>query len=304
MMDDQEKYYGFIVSAGRTGTAFFGDVLSEIIPGAFSVHQPDVVEGFDRTTFDRIRTFGWYHMVIGRLLGRTGIRNLSQRYLSGRMSRHDVVRALHRQRGPYYHTIDSDYIVESNLQWYGLLPVLSDAYAKYRVVGLVRDPRTWVTSVRNLGTQFGRGDLVTRLGFKRLDPDLIGDREYIAKWPDMTPFEKNCWQWTTLNSLIHAYVLESSSARLFRYEDLFLADDRVDRLREMLDFMTHFPDRDFHYDLDGKVLDTPRNASKRRPFAGWRDWNKTQARQLQQICGPLMEALGYGSETRWQELVS
>lgn len=302
-MAGRAKYHCFIVSAGRTGTAFFGEVLSRIIPGAFSVHQPDVVEGLNKATFDRIRTFGVYHMILGRLLGRTGIRNLSQGYLSGQMSRQEVIRALHRQRGPYYGSIESEYIVESNLQWYGLLPLLSEAYAKHKVVGLVRDPRTWVTSVRNLGTQFGRGDLVTRLGLRRLDPDLIGDVRYIGKWREMTPFEKNCWQWTTLNSLIRAHACESPSARLFRYEDLFLADDRVDRLREMLDFMTHFADRDFPFHLDSKVLDTPRNASRQSRFAGWHDWDRTQARQLEQICGPLMEALGYGTEARWRDLV-
>lgn len=293
----------FIVSAGRTGTKFFGDKLSSIIFDAFSVHEPDVVFGFTKATYDRIGVFGWYHMVFGRLLTLTGIRNLSRKHLSGELAKNKVITALHRHRDGYYGSIASDLIIESNPQWYGLLQVLPELYENQKIVAVIRDPRTWVTSVMNFGTQFGWRDWVMKLGFRRLDPALLGDREYMDKWADMSAFEKNCWHWATVNSLIKEHVGTNPNARLFRYEDLFLAEDRDRHLRDMLDFMTTFPDRRFRYELDSKVLGSRRNASTKKKLSDWRAWDSCQAGRLQEMCGPLMKEFGYGTEPEWQDLL-
>jgi len=38
---DKSKHMVIIASAGRTGTRFFGDLLSSMIPGSYSVDAPD-----------------------------------------------------------------------------------------------------------------------------------------------------------------------------------------------------------------------------------------------------------------------
>ena len=39
----QTKDYAFFISAGRTGTKYFGDVCSGIISDCHLVHEPDVI---------------------------------------------------------------------------------------------------------------------------------------------------------------------------------------------------------------------------------------------------------------------
>ena len=121
-MKANEKHVAFIASGGRTGTFFFGEVLAEIIDDAFSVHEPDVLHGFSKRSWHAIRTFGFYQMVVGRLMGRTGIRNLTQKFLAGKMTIEDTVAAIHRHRDRYYARISQDYVIESYNQWYGILP--------------------------------------------------------------------------------------------------------------------------------------------------------------------------------------
>jgi hypothetical protein len=302
-MNPPPKYMAFIAAAGRTGTTFFGERLSEMIDGAYSVSEPDVVEGFASLTFDQIRTFGWHHMVIGKLFGKTGIRNLARNFLAGNLTSEDTVEAIRRHRDRYYGSIDADYIIESYAQWFGLLPVLSEIYPNHKVVGLIRDPRTWVASVMNYGTQFGRRDWVTKLGFQRLNPRLLRDSEYADRWPGMSAFQKNCWHWKLIYTHIDRHVVDHSNARMFRYEDLFLAPDRIENVTEMLEFLTRFPGRQFRYDLKADILNTRSRASKTKTYPDWPEWTRSQARQLQDICGPLMQRFEYGSEPRWQELV-
>ena len=296
------KHIAFIVSAGRTGTTFFGERLSEMICGAHSVHEPDVVDGFSSAAIDQLRTFGWYHMIFGKLLGRTGIRNLTRNYLAGKLSRDGVKAAVHRHRDDYYQSIRSDYIIESYAQWFGLLPVLSEVYPNHKVVGLIRDPRTWVASVMNYGTQYGCRDWVTRLGFQRLSPALLQDTAFVDRWPGMSAFEKNCWHWRTIYSLIDRHVRDNPNARMYRYEDLFLAPDRSQAVTEMLRFLTRFPDRQFRYELKPEILSTPSRASRHKVFPDWPQWSRSQARSLQEICGTLMQNFAYGEEPQWQEL--
>ena len=86
-----KPYKVIIVSGGRTGTKYFGDLLGTLISDALSVHEPDVWKGFHRGSLERIKTFGIYHMIFGRLSGKTGIRNLSQKYLAKQINLEELV---------------------------------------------------------------------------------------------------------------------------------------------------------------------------------------------------------------------
>jgi len=297
-----DKHIVIIASAGRTGTRFFGDLLSSMIPGSYSVHEPDVLGGINRRTWQRIKTFGAYHMLLGRALGRTGIRNLSQKFLAGRIDRQQLAASLHRQRSAYYANIAGDPIIESYYQWYGVLPVVPLLFEHVRVVALVRDPRTWVTSCMNFGTYYGPRDLVSQLGFRRLDPKLAGDADYAGLWSDMSPFERLCWTWRAVNGRLLEFseAEANANARVFRYEDLFLSDDRGAHLADLVQFITSFADRRFPCAFDDSVLRQRRHASDRRSFPDWPQWSAADARRLDEICGPLMAALGYGGEPSWQ----
>ena len=277
-----------ICSAGRTGTTFFGRTLPSMIDKAACVHEPDMWAGISAKSWQRIRTFGLYHMVLGRMMGHTGMRNLSQAYLLGRLSPDRLAREVVRQRNSYYRSFRQDLIIESAAQWYGALSALPHTGWRYRVVALVRDPRTWVASAVNHGRLYGHRDRVRRLGFRRLDPDLIGDEQFASKWSDMSNFQKICWTWSATYRVLLKSVEEDPKAKIYRFEDLFLGDDRLDYMENMLRFITNFDDQAYEWRLPPDALDLRVHEADRTRLADWPDWTLEQTRQLDEICGPLM----------------
>jgi hypothetical protein len=295
-----DKDIVIICSAGRTGTSFFARTLPHIIDGAWCVHEPDVWYGLSSETWQRIRTFGVYHMILGRITGRTGLRNLSQRRLSNCQDLDHLTTELVRQRDRYYRNITSDLIIESNGQWYGALATLPKTGWRYRVVALIRDPRTWVASTLNHGHIFGYRDRVRQLGFRRLDPALVDDNQFADRWRCMSDFQKVCWTWQAINQQLVGSTEKDSRARLYRFEDIFLADDRMQRMEDMIRFITNFGERTYPWHLSPDLLNRRINEADRARFPDWQRWPREHARDLEEICGPLMRRFDYGAEPEWR----
>jgi hypothetical protein len=116
---------------------------------------------------------------------------------------------------------------------------------------------------------------------------------YRSKWPTMSRFGRICWAWVRLNEYALNTVRENSDARVFRFEDIFQSDDRYDHLADLVGFTTDIPgvepippealegwlDRRIHKSIGD--------------FPAWTEWSPEQKRQFTEICGSLMEALGY-----------
>jgi hypothetical protein len=271
-----------------------------MIEDCFSVHEPDVFEGLTRRTWERIKTFGLGHMVVGRGIGRTGIRNLAQRRLSGVASESEIDAAICRHRNGYYASLAASLIIESYYQWFGLLSAVRRVYPNCRVVGVMRDPRTWVASWMNFGSHHDRRDLVRLFGQRRLSPDMIGDVEYVSRWSSMSRFERLCWDWRTIYQQIVDFAAADTRTRLYRYEDIFFCKNRLETINDMLDFITRFEDRKYRYEFKESKLDQRLHGSKTNAFPGWPDWSPEQARALDETCRKLMARFGYGHEQEWQ----
>ena len=87
-----------------------------MVEDSYSVHEPDLFEGLTRWPWQRLKAFGSYRMVIAHLLGRTGIGNLSQEYLSGRLNLNTLARDIRRHRFGYYNALAPSLIIESYYQ--------------------------------------------------------------------------------------------------------------------------------------------------------------------------------------------
>jgi hypothetical protein len=298
------KHVAIIVSGGRTGTRFFSELLPGMIDGSFSVHEPDLLALLPRRAFDAIKVFGWRHMIFDRIAGRTGIRNLSQRYLTGRLTLDALVNEMHAHRDAYYESLSADYVIEAYYQWFGILPGVPKTFENYKVIAIVRDPRQWVRSWMGTGGHYGSKDWMTYLGLRRLDPAMVGDEDYIERWSHMSPFERNCWDWKTIYTILETFTAKDRNSRMFHFEDLFESGERKRHFSELLDFMTRFPDRRFSYHFDEEMLSIKRNVSIGNRFPHWREWDRAQTKQLDEICGPLMRAFGYGTEPAWRDLVN
>ena len=295
-----DKDLVFIVSGGRTGTAFFGERLNLIIRGASAFHEPDLLDGISARSLQAIRRFGFYHMVVGRLLGATGIRLLTQDYLAGKVDHRAAVAAVLKQRQAFYQSQPTSLVIEAYYQWYGLLPVIRDAFPNAKVVAIVRDPRTWVASWLRFGGHHDEKDKVRSLGLPRLSPAMLGDRHYADQWDQMGPFERLCWDWNAIYDLIQRFNARDDLCRLFKFEELFAPNEHM---AELLSWITEFGARRYELFPYDDLLGFRINASSDRARVDWRSWSPQRAASLQEICGPLMARYGYGQELEWQALL-
>jgi hypothetical protein len=289
-----QKDLVFIISGGRTGTQFFGTVLGSLVEGCFSVHEPDVLGSHiaPLELIRRIRRFGLHHMITGRLLGTSGVRILANQFLQGNGARDldGMVRTIRRYRNRYFESISAPLIVESNSQWYGALPALRAAYPYAKIVGIVRDPRTWVVSWANHGGRHDQRDLVTTMGQKRPHPAIVGDDRWADKWAAMTTFQRLCWDWKLINGVITDFAEDDADTRVFRFEDLFGPDPAV--RRDFMAFITSHKSRAYDY-YDPELAFAKRVNASSGATPNWPLWSTDDRRFLHDMCGQLMERYGY-----------
>lgn len=298
----KDKNFVFIVSAGRTGTKYFGKTLSSVIDDTFSIHQPDVFTPRDGLSafLKAVRDFGFYQVFLGKILNRTGIRNLSQNYLSGKHSIEELQESLIAHRRKYYECIDKQLIIESNYAWYGCIPAIRKLYTNYKIVVVSRDPKSWATSIMNRslllgGSLFGGLDWVSRSGLGRLTPALINDKEYQQQWKEFSQFQKVCWTYKTQYEIILKETKNDVNCRVVKFEDLFDSEDRYHNLKNLLDFVTTFNDSKFSHSIPDNVLEKKVHASIKSDFPRPEDWGQDLTDQCRQICGKIAGELGYQS---------
>ena len=76
-------------------------------------------------------------------------------------------------------------------------------------------------------------------------------------------------------------------------EKLFKSEDRLHHVEELMQFISSHYNRQFVYQVPENLLDKPINASKRKDFPVWDQWPDDLKKELEEICGPMMEQLGY-----------
>jgi hypothetical protein len=289
----EDKYFVFLTSAGRTGTKFFGDLLGEMVENAFSVHEPDVLVDFKLKSIRQLQMFGLYNLIIGKLLNKTGIRNLSQNYLAGTIKLTELKAAIVDHREKFYGSIDKKLIIESYSGWYGAIPGIQSLYKNYKMVVIVRDPRDWVISNMNWGTMYGKRDWISRLKLGRLNPSMINDSQYIDKWQNFTHFQKLCWAWKTIYETILKSAEKDPNAIIIKFEDLFQSENKYDHLRRLLSFITRYSDKNFSFNIPENILERKTNVNISYSFPKFESWGVQMKTELAGICGEITKNLGY-----------
>lgn len=285
----------FIVSAGRTATRFLGKKLGGIIPSCYSVHEPDLVS-IRRSDewFDQFAYQGLFRLVLLKLYGVAGSRNISLRRLSGKYDSIRSLRQLRKDREWLFKNFSARYYVESNYQLYGTVKELTK-FPNSRVVLIVRHPVPWIRSWMNKGKSawFNRNDFMARfgiLGLRRLTPASIGQKS--MPWKTFTQLEKLCWSWRFLNDLyIDAYRRGFPNLRLYRFEDLFEQREAAS-IADLIWFVTGGCERCneafslFNREIDNKINSSYGNGLK------W-DFSESEETAVKTYCRELMSELGY-----------
>ena len=288
-----DKNIVFIISAGRTGTKYFGSLLSNIIKDCFSVHEPDIFSGFNKKLLEQIKYFGLYNMVIGRALRKAGIRNLSENYLAGKLTRKELKHRIKKHRDYYYSTIAQDLIIESYYGWYGCIPAIKEIFPNYKIIAISRDPKEWIRSNMNWEQWYGKRDFASKLKFGRLNPKLIGDQEYQNKWDEFSRFEKLCWAYRTIYTRILMDLKDEPNSKVFKFEDLFYHQNRYDNLDRLINFAVDFNGKKFNYTVPSGVLEKKVHENTSTSFPSYEYWDSNLKEQFWAICKEIRHELGY-----------
>ena len=285
-----EKYLTFIMSGGRTGTKFLGDFLSKHIEQSYSVHEPDILYGINIDSLIKIRTHGLWNTLIGRAIGRSGVRVIGSNFISGKWSATQTRRAIISQRSSYHRSIDRPLLIESYYAWWMVADILPYIYPNLSMVGIVRDPRTWIESWRARSPTRARGHWSHHLPPGPLTAKLVRDERWESTWNELSEVGKLAWQWNCINShLLSAQRQHGLS--LFTFEEIF--DGPATAFRKLCESASTFAGRKFDIvEFDPSFLQQKSNASSVR-HGSWRSWNQKEREEVRVICGDLMAEFGY-----------
>lgn len=293
----------FVASGGRTATKFFGESLGSIIDNSFSEHEPDTLGRFSLNTWRRVKRFGLYHMLFGKIIGMTGLRSLGHQLLAERISEERCIMRLRNMRRSYYQSISEPLIIESSGRWWMFVKIIDLTWPGAKVIGVIRDPRDWIESWRR--HQPNRHNRFFFRWFRwfpqgPLTPNDIGDFEWADRWDSLDIFGRLAWDWRAINSHLHRAACKSENIRLFRFEDIFSGNENA--FYELISFAAIHEYREYKVRNFKDVTSKIYNASKGERRS-WIDWSDHEVLLVHELCGPLMRKYGYGQESEWLDKI-
>lgn len=297
-MQKIEKPTILITSLGRTGTDFFAKFFANIVPDCTSLHEPDIVQstGIDNKLahfMQQVRRAGIWKMVFLKAIGKWTLVKLSDSRFIGRLDDKQAIRSLLFQRRSFIENLPGSVYVEANIGYYGLLDVTPAVFRYHKAIYIVRDGRDWVRSHMNWGQFYGKTGIRKLLAHNwPVATDLPND-PYAGKWSSLSRFERLCWAWTRLNNYALETVSNNPNARVFHFEKIFSGGKRYQVLDELMAFSTSLPSiTPMQLGKTDDWLERKIHQSSNE-FPGWQEWTKEQKKQFKEICGSLMNQLGY-----------
>lgn len=270
----------FVLSTGRTGTVYLADLMAQL-DGVVSVHEPKPSRVLNAWT---------------------------TAFLEGHVADDYMATALYTKRQKAMGRLQAQLYVESNNFIAGFAEALEQVFENPTIIHIVRDPRDFATSLTN------RGDNV---GIRRFFNEHVPYWAYVPKGlrkRDLTPLTRPLYRWQAINSYLSAYGEGRPNYHYFKFEDIF-DKKQPGELRRLLSAMGATKQQIDQLDFAAQprahqprfsLLDRPAssaNASKYSDMAPWREWNSSEAKTCQDICGQLMERYGYGDEPAWRRLL-
>lgn len=258
-----------IISTGRTGTIFFSRLFADLYPTlAASYHE----RGSSRLI--QILT----NLHFSHLFPKSGLK-LAWKFLKGKE----------------IETCEKKFHMDANNFLYGLTSLAPELYPNLKVIHIVRDPRTYVTSQLNFSLQKRTSFIANYfVPFWQPNPFLVGELP-LSRAFGFTRFEKYCWIWNFKNRVMEGLENSSTPYMRIRFEDLFNTGNPEEVFGKITDFLG-LP----HVTGIREKFREPANTSAKTDFPEWREWTPKQAAQLKSFCGERMKKYGYGGEKDWE----
>jgi hypothetical protein len=263
----------FIVSTGRTGTRKLASFFSVACDRVDARHEP-YPDMFD--------------MGVELVRSKLSPEGAAKRFRRGREYVCGQV-----------HSSGCDWYIESNRNLVPLLPILRRSFENCKIVHVVRDGRDFVRSAfsKTVPSATRRGAKALVLSEEdprdRLQaPDFPGD-PYAERWTRMSRFERLCWLWVKLNTLIRDAIRDDPRATTVKFEELFRAEVAHKGLWDVIEFLglqgrMLIPQKQVH-----ELMAVKENLTEKYLIPAWTEWSPEQTRQFREIAGEAMAAFGY-----------
>jgi hypothetical protein len=282
-----------ITSSGRTGTEYFSWLLNKVVPDCTAFHEPQNITHINsvNAAAETIKNFGILNATINKFRGKWGIMALSNDRVSGLITDDEAIQRLYNERQQFIISTPGSIYGESSYHYFGITDLIPHVFANYRLIYILRDGRAWARSIMNYNRLYNWHDIYSIFG-SRLTPGK-NDPEFHSTWHKISRFEKVCWYWTIVTKTAVRASRAIDHARVYKYEDVFLSENKYEKLRELLMFATSFDDQRISLrSIDG-VLEKRLNTRRSRKFPEWQNWSQEQRDQFTRICGPTMQECGY-----------
>lgn len=286
-----EKPIAFIVSGGRTGTKFFANEFQSFFDSCLSIHEPDRIRATNlvEDSLYAARKFGLYQGLLGKASGRTGLRNVAERYLCGKTTAKEAIGNLEAMRAHFYEACAADFIVEANYAYFGLLELLPDVFKHYTVTAIARDPRDWIRSYLRKDDRYGSRDYLNRIGM-RISATWFSSDPLSSRWKTMNPVERLAWYYNLVYSTILRAEEKDENVRSWRFEDLFEGPEKGAVLNEIARHASSFDHRRFQASIPANVLEKQANQSPNRRIP-YSDRDISEA--VEEFCPEVSRRFGY-----------
>lgn len=254
-----------IVSTGRTATKSIAHFLSRAEQG---------VEAHHTTSWSRLFNV-LSNMELANLIPGTGVKWAWRALKGGRWG---------PDRG-------NECFVDSSNHLYAVSRQLLNWYPSMRLVHIVRDPRTYVPShlrwIRNRRQSYIANRIVP---FWQPNGWLVGEYS-LRDWHRMSEFARFCWIWDFKNRYIEATggMYPQRYLRL-RFEDLVAGGAQAGSIERLRQFVGLAADEGA-----GNVLPAA-NRSGGAADSGAEELSEAELKQVERICGGLMERYGYRTD--------
>ncbi len=294
----------FICSTGRTGTQFFAKYLNKFIKNSVALHEPGTPwVSKPLALLNSIKNYGVFHLTIGQGLNTHSMYKLSRDYIAKKITKQNAIINISNINSRVDKSYNADICVYSSGHIYGIMDLLNETYKDSRFVFVVRDPRTWIGSALNKFeyTLYGPVELFYRN--LSLRPSCIENDEYTQLWKSMTKFEKYCWFYNALNTIVLNKMQNKPNFKVFKYEDIFLSENKKQHFNELLDFATNFDSGRVEYQNLHNLLDKKVDSKQKSQTCVWEHWEKEKAKIMHKHCGALMKTFGYGNEPLWLNMI-
>ncbi|MFI3169330.1 MAG: hypothetical protein R3Y06_05240 [Faecalibacterium sp.] len=294
----------FISSTGRTGTQFFAKYLNVMIEKSVSLHEPGTPWfSKPKQLLGQIRDYGVIHLSFGQGSNKSCMYKLSRDFIAGKITKQsacDNILKMNNKVDALY-AKDAEVVVYSSGHIYGLLGLIDEIYEDSRFVFILRDPRTWIGSALYKVEYSLYGPIEWFYRKISLQPSCYQSDPYLAQWHSMSKFEKYCWFYNKLNEIVLTEMQDKPNFKVFRYEDVFLAEDKAVHFKELLDFATDFSTDAPEYTFQAALIDNKVDSKQQQSRSTWEDWSPKKAQIMMKHCGKIMQAYGYGEEEAWKE---